>query len=160
MIIVPFMLNLKTFKMNIFEELRKEHEIQRELLEKLLKTSGSSEERGLIFKKLKHELEIHADAEERFFYKPLFDKDRTQDQARHGVAEHHELDELIEKLEKTEMDVGAWANKAKKLSHDVEHHLEDEEHQFFQIAGKVLTEKEKTKLGRDYRAYIEENRVA
>ena len=90
--------------MNIFEALRKDHDKQRELLEVLVNTSGDTRTRKRAFKALKHELKIHEDGEERFFYKPLIDIDKTQDHARHGIAEHHEIDEIVETLEETEMD--------------------------------------------------------
>lgn len=144
--------------MNIFEALRQEHEIQRDLIDTLIKTEGKSEERKMIFEELKHELKIHAEAEERHFYIPLIKKDMTQEKARHSVAEHHEMDELVEKLEDTEMDASNWLKIAKDLEHQLIHHLDEEEHEVFQMAGKVLTEKQKNDLAVSYNKYIKENR--
>lgn len=144
----------------IFKTLTQDHDLQRGLVKELLETEGNTEERSLIFKKLKHELAIHADAEERFFYKPLIDANLTQDKARHGIAEHHEMDELIEKLEKTDMSSPQWLPIAKELAHEVVHHLEEEEQEIFQLAGKVLDDHKKEKLGESYTAYIAEHRVA
>ena len=140
--------------MNIFEALRKDHDIQRELLEVIVNTSGDTRTRQNAFKSLKHELKIHEDGEERHFYNPLIKIDMTQEHARHGVAEHHEIDELVEQLEKTEMDSSAWLKIAKDLKDKVEHHLEDEEHTFFQLAGKVFTEAQKTSLAKGYQTYM------
>lgn len=61
--------------MNIFEALRKDHEIQRSLLNELVKTHGDTDDRRRIYYQLKHELKIHADAEEKYFYVPLFKDD-------------------------------------------------------------------------------------
>ncbi|WP_053971679.1 hemerythrin domain-containing protein [Mangrovimonas sp. ST2L15] len=144
--------------MNIFEAIRKDHDIQRDLLDKLVDTSGDSKKRDELFKKIKKELQVHANAEERHYYKPLIDVDVMQEKARHGIAEHHEIDELIEELEETEYDSSAWLKIAKDLKHKVEHHLEDEEHKFFQLSGKVLSENQKTALAKDYMDYMEENR--
>ena len=144
--------------MNIFEALRQEHEIQRDLIDKLIKTEGKTEERQELFEKLKHELKIHADAEERHFYIPLIEKDLTQEKARHSVAEHHEMDELVEQLEDTEMDASNWLKIAKDLEHQLIHHLDEEEHEVFQMAGKALSEKQKTDLATSYNKQIEENR--
>nr|WP_321228206.1 hemerythrin domain-containing protein [uncultured Psychroserpens sp.] len=144
--------------MNIFEAIRKDHDIQRELLDKLVETSGDTKERDEIFKSLKLELGIHADAEERHYYKPLIDSDMMQDKARHGIAEHHEIDELVEKLEETDYDSSAWLKIAKDLKHKVEHHLEDEEHKFFQLSGKVLTDKQKLDLAKSYNSYMSSHR--
>ncbi|GAB7257824.1 hemerythrin domain-containing protein [Polaribacter sp. OB-PA-B3] len=143
--------------MNIYEEIRIDHDKQRELLDKLVDTSGDSKLRDQLFKELKEELEVHANAEERHFYKPLISNDMMQEKARHGIAEHHEIDELIEKLEETDYDSSAWLKTAKDLKEKVEHHLEDEEHQFFQLSGKVFSEKEKTSLANSYRKYMKEN---
>jgi len=144
--------------MNIFEALRTDHDTQRKLLEQLVDTSGDTEKRDTVFKKLKTELETHADAEERYFYKPLIDDDKTQGKARHGIAEHHEIDELIEELENTEYSSSAWLKVAKNLQEKVEHHLDEEEHEFFQIAGKVFSEKSKETLAREYQKHMSENR--
>ncbi|WP_179346157.1 hemerythrin domain-containing protein [Winogradskyella ursingii] len=144
--------------MTIFEAIRKDHDIQRNLLDKLVKTSGDTEQRTHLFKELRKELDLHANAEERHFYKPLIPSDMMQEHARHGIAEHHEIDELVEKLEDTGQDSSAWLKTAKELKHKVEHHLEDEEHTFFQLSGKVLTEKQKTDLAIAYNNYMEEHR--
>ena len=96
-------LPLDNLLMNIFEALRSSHTTQRSLADNLIKTSGDSKERDLLFKELKAELAAHAAAEERFFYVPLIAHDMTQEPSRHGIAEHHEMDELVEKLEKTEL---------------------------------------------------------
>ncbi len=80
-----------------------------------------------------------------------------QEKARHGIAEHHEIDEIIEKLDETTYDSSAWLTYAKQLKDKVEHHLKDEEHTFFQLAGKVFTEKEKKSLAEDYRKYMKNN---
>ncbi|WAC03260.1 hemerythrin domain-containing protein [Lacinutrix neustonica] len=144
--------------MNIFEALRVDHDIQRALLDQLVETSGDTKHRDHVFQAIKHELNIHADAEERFFYVPLINDDLTQEKSRHSIAEHHEIDEIIEKLEETEYDSSAWLKFAKQLKEKVEHHLDEEEHEVFQLAGKALKEKEKTALAKDYKNYIEEQR--
>lgn len=144
--------------MTIFEAIRKDHDIQRDLLDQLVETSGDTKKRDTIFKDLKKELQIHADAEERHYYKPLISSDMMQEKARHGIAEHHEIDELVEQLEETDYDSSAWLKIAKDLKHKVEHHLEDEEQKFFQLSGKVLSENQKTSLAKDYLNYMNSKR--
>ena len=144
--------------MNIFEALREEHEIQRKLLATLINTSGETEKRDRTFKNLKNELKIHADAEEKYFYVPLIESDKTQDKARHSIAEHHEIDELIEELEAMEYSSSGWLKIAKTLQERVEHHLSEEEHEVFQMAGKVLSEDQKKKLAGNYKKHINEYR--
>lgn len=143
--------------MTIFEAIRKDHDIQRELCDKLVATSGDTPERKALWTQLKKELDVHADAEERYFYVPLIKEDMTQEHARHGVAEHHEIEELEQKLEDADMDSSAWLTYAKQLREKVYHHLEDEEHTFFQLAGKVLSEAQKSSLEKEYRAHMSSN---
>lgn len=137
--------------MNIFEALREDHKKQRTLVEILVKTHGDSEGRREIFDRLKAELQHHATAEERYFYVPLMESDLSQDQARHSVAEHHEIDEIIEELEETDLSSPGWLAAAKRLREEVLHHLDEEEQQVFQLAGKVFSEGQKTSLATEYR---------
>lgn len=136
--------------MTIFEALRQSHEIQRELAAKLRQTSGDSPERHELFDGFKTELEAHETAEERHFYIPLMQDDLGVDLSRHAIAEHHEMDEMIEELEALEFSSPAWLALAKKLCETVEHHLEEEEHKFFQMAGKLLDDNDKERLAKAY----------
>ena len=64
--------------MTIFEALREDHGKQRTLVDILVKTSGDSDGRDELFEKLKLELSVHANAEERYLYVPLMEVDLTQ----------------------------------------------------------------------------------
>lgn len=136
--------------MNIFEALRQSHEQQRNLAERLIQTSGHTQEREDLFKQLKNELYAHSVAEDRYLYIPLMFDDVGLDITRHALSEHHEMDELVEKLEETDMSNPSWLATAKQLSEKVHHHLKEEEHKFFQQAGKILEDDEKEKLGKKY----------
>lgn len=136
--------------MNIFEALRLSHDTQRALALRILETEGDSPERTELFRELQRELAAHAAAEERCFYAPLIAFDSTMAQARHGMAEHHEMDELVDKLHGIEMSSSAWIAHFGKLRDKVFHHLEDEEHAIFQLAGKVLPENQKRSLAIAY----------
>ena len=83
------------------------------MADSLIATHGDSPERKLLFKALRAELSAHAAAEERFFYVPLMTHDLTQEPSRHGIAEHHEMDEMVETLEKTDYSSSAWLATAK-----------------------------------------------
>jgi hypothetical protein len=138
--------------MNIFEALRVSHQTQRELSARLLKTRSEKHERFHVFSELKRELLAHETAEERCFYVPLIEHDATVDAARHAISEHHQMDEMVEDLEGLEDNSPDWMQLAEKLCAKIEHHLTEEEHKFFQEAGKVLTETQKVSLARDYEA--------
>ena len=142
--------------LNIFEALRESHERQRELYRQLIETRGDTPERQMLFEQLKAELLAHELAEERHFYIPLMELDAGIDLSRHAIAEHHELDELVESLEEADPATPTWLPLARKLADKVEHHLKEEEHRFFQMAGKLLTDKQKMQLAKDYLATYEE----
>ena len=136
--------------MNIFEALRESHDRQRTYAVALVKTSGDTPERVEAYKQLKSELQAHETAEERYFYIPLMEFDNGVDLSRHAISEHHEMDEMMEELDETEMSSPAWLVTAKKLSEKVHHHLEEEEQKFFQMAGKLLDDQQKETLARQY----------
>ncbi len=136
--------------MNIFEALRESHDRQRTYADALIQTSGDTPERVEAYKQLKSELQAHETAEERHFYIPLMEFDNGVDLSRHAISEHHEMDEMMEALDETEMSSPAWLVAAKKLAEKVNHHLEEEEQKFFQMAGKLLDDKQKETLAGQY----------
>ncbi|MEZ5217651.1 MAG: hemerythrin domain-containing protein [Ilumatobacteraceae bacterium] len=101
----------------------------------------------------------HAAAEERYFYVPLMEHDLTQEKARHSVAEHKELDDYVEELQATDPSSAHWLAVAKQLAERLVHHLDEEEHEVFQLAGKALDESAKTALAGEYRNDMERHKT-
>jgi type I site-specific restriction endonuclease len=137
---------------NIFQALMVSHETQRELSARLLATPQASEERQHVFEELKRELGAHETAEERCFYVPLIEHDQSVDLARHAIAEHHEMDEMVEHLDEVDPHAAEWQECCQKLCDKIEHHLNEEEQKFFPQAGEVLGEEQKLQLAQDYEA--------
>jgi hypothetical protein len=135
----------------IYDALRESHEIQRSLMRRLLRSKAGSRERIDLFTEARIELEAHEAAEERFLYAPMLMEDMGLSSARHALHEHHEIDELVEDLQGLDPAGDAWHDKAKALSHQVHHHLREEEKAFFQVSGKVLSAAQKTALAKKYR---------
>lgn len=144
--------------MKIYEAIKRDHEIQRELCDKIMNTSAESEERHELWQELKKELEVHEVAEERHFYEALIDTDKMQEDARHGMAEHHEMDELIEELDNSDMSSAHWLKTLGQLIEKVNHHLEDEEKDFFKKAKEVYSEENAEKLADQYQKTVQEYR--
>jgi len=140
----------------IYDELRASHATQRRLCSSMVRTQPKNPTRRQeIFRELRIELAAHAAAEERYLYVPILMFDMGLNSARHALAEHHDMDELVEDLQALDPGGDAWGSKAGELAHKVRHHLKEEETKFFQVSGKLLTEAQKLKLALLYRKDFE-----
>jgi hypothetical protein len=137
--------------MTIFQALLVSHQTQRDLSARVL-AAHPLEAKLRVFEELKHELAAHETAEERCFFVPLMQHDEGMDISRHAIAEHHIMDEMVEHLEKVDPHAAEWEECLRKLCEKIEHHLGEEESNFFPQAGEVLSEEQKQQLGRDYEA--------
>ncbi|MDG5748580.1 hemerythrin domain-containing protein [Qipengyuania sp. XHP0207] len=126
----------------IFDRLKQDHDRHRELLDKLLETSGETDEREKLFTELTKELKSHAAAEEQALYSTMLRKPPTTDETRHSVAEHHEIDEALNDLAATDMASGAWLTKFKEFDHRYRHHINEEEEDHFPDFENYLDDKD------------------
>ena len=136
---------------NIYEALRESHETQRTLCRRLSRLKPEDPRAQETFKELRTELAAHAAAEERYLYAQILFDDMGLDSSRHALSEHHEIDECVEALEDARDKPNAWPALVRKLSHEVHHHLKEEETKFFQLSGKILNDKQKVTLAGRYR---------
>lgn len=133
--------------MDIYKRLIDDHGKQRGMAAGLADTEGDSAERRRLFDAFKKELEAHAAAEEQTFYSELMADPDGQQKARHSVAEHKRAADLVKELEDTEMSSSAWLQAFKKLKHEVEHHLDEEENEIFPHARTIIAEARAVELG-------------
>lgn len=137
---------------NIYDELRASHGRQRRLCNSLVRTQPKNHaKRQALFRELRIELAAHAAAEERYLYAPILMHDMGLNSSRHALAEHHEMDELVEALQGLDAAGHAWGTKASELASKVRHHLKEEETKFFQVSGKLLSTTAKSQLAKQYR---------
>ena len=135
----------------VYDALRESHETQRSLCRRLLRSRPGTRERLDLFTQARIELEAHEAAEERFLYAPMLMDDMGLNSTRHALHEHHEIDELVEDVQSLDPAGEAWLEKCKELSHQVHHHLREEEKKFFQLSGKILSATQKQKAAKAYR---------
>ncbi len=124
----------------IFERLKKDHDQHRDLLDRIAETSCEIEEGITLFTQLTKELKGHAAAEEQAVYSTMMRKPPTTDETRHSVAEHQELDEMLNDLAATDMSSGAWLQKFKDFAHRYRHHIEEEEQDHFPDFAEHITD--------------------
>ncbi|MFX0544066.1 hemerythrin domain-containing protein [Roseovarius sp. S1116L3] len=143
---------------DIYSAIKADHDHHRELLEKIADTSGASEARKEAWEEFYSDVKSHGAAEEETFYSKLISKTWGQDSARHSVHEHQQIDDLLEELREMDMSEGAWMQKFKKLRHDYEHHIDEEEEEVFARAREVIAEDEIKGYGERFQNRKEEER--
>lgn len=123
--------------MNVFEVLKHDHEMARDLFAQI-ERSGEKDRREELFQKLKQELIAHAHAEERIFYPVLKEKQQTHDQIEEGISEHHHVEQLLSSLENMDCGSDEWLQQVRQLKQEVEHHVHEEEEEIFPKAQQLL----------------------
>lgn len=136
---------------SIYEEIKKDHDTHRALMERLGETTGDSEERRAAWTRFFHEIKSHSAAEEETFYSKLISKTWGQDAARHSVHEHAQIDDLLDELNEMDMSSGGWLTKFKTLRDEYEHHMEEEENEVFARAKKVIGAEQDEEFGERFR---------
>jgi hemerythrin-like domain-containing protein len=122
----------------IYEKLKSDHDKHRDLLAKLAETEGDSEERRELWKTFYYDVSAHAAAEEVSFYSPLMAESDGQAEGRHSVAEHKELDDMLQELNDMDMSSPGWLTRFKTMKDRYEHHIEEEEEDIFPVAKDVI----------------------
>ncbi|KWV92779.1 hemerythrin domain-containing protein [Erythrobacter sp. YT30] len=115
----------------VLKRIEEDHNRQRDLLDKIARTEGDSEERRELFTKLTKELKSHAAAEEQSVYSEMLADPKANDETRHSVAEHQEIDEMLNDLAAIEMSSPAWLQKFKEFDDRYRHHINEEEEDHF-----------------------------
>ncbi|GAB2802272.1 hypothetical protein GCM10027040_32780 [Halomonas shantousis] len=135
--------------MTIFEALQADHDKLRALLDRLVNTAAGTE-RTDCFCELKILLMKHLNAKERALYAPMLEFDLTQRKARQCVAQHNEIDELVEALDSANLHSDEWLASAQQLRHWVIRDLDDEAQEVFALAGSSLSEQQQTSMAKRY----------
>lgn len=133
--------------MNLLDLIEHDHNLQRQLMRDIKATSGDSDERRELFRRLATELRAHAAAEEDAFYAELMKFPKSTDQSRHSVHEHEEALEILADLETMDMGSTGWLNRFEALVHDNEHHMDEEEQDVFPLARDTLDATRLAELG-------------
>lgn len=116
---------------DIFERLKADHDKHRGLLERIEATSGETPERKALFEEFTYEAKGHAAAEEQALYSTVLRKPPLTACGRHSVAEHHEIEEMLNDVAAVDMATGGWLVKFRGLKHKYLHHIEEEENEMF-----------------------------
>ena len=131
---------------DLFGRLVADHDHHRALLAMIEETSGDSDDRRLLFAEMAAEMQAHAAAEEQALWSAVLRNPDTTDHGRHAVAEHKEIDDLIEELGEADMASPGWLRRFAKLKEKYLHHIQEEEQEQFVAAEKHLSPSELRQL--------------
>ena len=121
-------------KVDAITLLKTDHLAVKKLFEsekKLTKADGKKKE--AIFNQIKAALTVHATIEEEIFY-PAVKKARSEnvkDEVREAYEEHKQIKSLLAQISSITSADETYDMKIKVLKEDVEHHIKEEEEEFF-----------------------------
>jgi hemerythrin-like domain-containing protein len=136
--------------MTILNALKADHDELKGMLKAILATKDGKK-RSVLFAPFKSKLTAHSRAEERVFYQPL---ERTQEgktEALEGTVEHEVVDRLLADLAAARQpEAETWTARCSVLQELLEHHIEEEEGDFFKTARKLFDRAALEKMGKDF----------
>jgi hemerythrin superfamily protein len=133
----------------IMKKLAEEHGEVSMLLEKCSLT-GDPEKRRELFTKIREELLSHAKGEERIFYARLRQFDDSRDLIQTAQDEHHEVEDMIDRLSSMGYAGDDWGELFDELKDSVKEHVKVEESQIFSAAKDLLDSSELKDLEQRY----------
>lgn len=125
---------------DVFGRLVEDHDHHRALIAMIEETSGDSPERRLLFDEMVREMSSHAAAEEQALWSVVLRNPETTEDGRHAVAEHKQIDDLIEDLSEADMASPGWLARFAKLKDKYLHHIREEEQEQFVAAEQHLSD--------------------
>ena len=147
----------------VLARLLSEHEDVRQTLEAMEKsTPRAAKKRQKLLESLKKALLPHMAGEEQIVYKAVRKACRTDKQAEtvlEGYEEHKHAKSALQRLERADVSSAEWSTRLKVLKELIEHHIEDEETEFFDLAHELLGADRLEELQGDYSAK-EEKKLA
>ncbi len=136
--------------MQAIKVLKKDHSTVRSLFENFERTAKSSHERkNDLFEQIRRELQLHMRAEEEIFYPALkaFNGE-GRSMVSEALREHKDVDQLLTQISRLNPTDKNFDDKVETLIESVDHHLEDEEGEFFRFAEENCSAEQLEDLGR------------
>ncbi|MBA3896237.1 MAG: hemerythrin domain-containing protein [Sphingomonadaceae bacterium] len=130
----------------IFDDLKADHNRHRELLSGIADAKGDKKARAKLFETFRVDVSGHAAAEEQSLYATMMMDPKTQDDARHSVSEHKEIDDMLTDLFALEVDTPQWSRKFTEMRTRYDHHITEEEAEMFPEAMARMTPADEKRL--------------
>jgi hemerythrin-like domain-containing protein len=138
--------------------LHNDHEKVRSLF-KQLEAAGDQQERRReqIFASLFLELDVHSQAEEKFFYSQLKSEEDARELVLESLDDHKLVKRMLEELDSMDKGTPEWMAKCLTLRDNVEQHVQMEERELFPLAQRTLEDEEAAGIAEDIESYREEH---
>lgn len=130
----------------IFARLKDDHDRHRELLDRIDKTHGDSDDRRTLFEMFRVEVTAHAASEEMSLYATMLARPDLRDDAQHSVAEHKEIEDYLTDLYEMDFSSTGWLARFRTMKDRYLHHIDEEEEEMFPEAEKGLSDAKKREL--------------
>jgi DUF438 domain-containing protein len=138
--------------MDIFEAITSDHDKVKHLFEQMEHTSErATSRREKLLHSLSSALLPHMYAEEQFFYQVLLDETSEQEHVYEALEEHRAAKMVLSDLTEAAVDDPRWPARLKVLKELVEHHVQEEEGQIFDIARTVIDEERAASAAKRFR---------
>ncbi len=133
--------------MNAIELLKEDHERVEALFEKV--KANEDGDNTDVFKQIKAELDVHAHIEETIFYPRLIEEgdEELQKIVKEGIEEHRQVKMFLRELESLTDNSDKFLPKITVLMEDVEHHVEEEEGEMFEMVEGQFDEETLEEIG-------------
>ncbi len=142
--------------MDVLEILKSDHDKVKRLFSQF-EEADTDKHRLAIFRTIRNELELHTFVEETVFYPAFRRYDEFKAWLDEAVSEHEEVKNILaEMVTVAGRDAGAFLEKFESLRDAVEHHVGEEENQFFPHVRRLLKRPEREALGRHVEAAKQE----
>jgi hemerythrin-like domain-containing protein len=136
--------------MAILELLKADHAKVKALLEETLGTEDATV-RNRLMKQIKTDLTAHSHAEEKVLYRRMEKSEDGKDEALEGDVEHELVLLLCEQLARSRSKASdPWTARCTVLKELVEHHVEEEEGEFFKTARKMFDRATLERMGTEF----------
>jgi len=136
--------------------LKKDHDKVRTLLSELEETTEraiKTRQEGLA--RLKSDLAIHEQIEERIFYPKLKEHAESRAIVLEAYEEHDVVNTILREIEQTPVEDETWAAKFKVMKENLEHHIEEEEGEMFDTTRELFEPSALEELGEQMMALKE-----
>ena len=135
---------------DIYDRIKQDHDKARDLIKQIEDTTNrAAKKRQELFDAFKLDLWSHNKVEEATFYATLEKKGDTEESLE-AKNEHHMVNSMLEELDTMPKDNEEWGMKFHALAELLEHHMDEEEDEFFELAHKELSDEEAEELGKRF----------